>query len=57
MHWQAKRQLAAAFSASRRTIHDDRREIITQRRANDVAFNELYPVSYTHLTLPTNREV
>ena len=29
----------------------------TRRKGRELALQALYPVSYTHLTLPTNREV
>ena len=35
----------------------DRFQLITEHEAGDLVYDSMYPVSYTHLTLPTNREV
>ena len=51
------REVSAAIGLTNLTTQHTRTEQITDRKFDFVVSRAVAPVSYTHLTLPTNREV
>ena len=52
---QLKEYIEKIFNGYRETVADAKK--VLDKHALGTAHNKVIPVSYTHLTLPTNREV